>query len=85
MTDSNSPQHKTPMAPPSVHVRALITWTAIFPLVSIGFYAIKPFSAHWAPLLRAFVLSVVVVPVAVYIVVPKLMKTYGRFRARRIG
>ncbi|MEI6407178.1 MAG: hypothetical protein WCO85_06590 [Actinomycetes bacterium] len=72
-----------PTAPPSVHVRAMITWTAIFPLVSIGFYAIKPFDAHWSPILRAFVLSIVVVPLAVYIVVPKLMKTYGMFLARK--
>lgn len=71
-----------PIAPPSVHVRAMITWTAIFPLVSIGFYAIRPFSAHWSPVLRAFVLSIVVVPLAVYIVVPKLMRAYNKNHAR---
>lgn len=75
----------TPLAPPSVHVRAIITWTAIFPLVSIGFYAIRPFSAHWSPVLRAFVLSIVVVPLAVYIVVPRLMRAYGKVRARKNG
>ena len=74
-----------PISPLSVHVRAMITWTAIFPLVSIGFYAIKPFSAHWSPVLRAFVLSIVVVPLAVYLVVPKLMHAYGKVRARNIG
>ena len=75
----------TPMAPPSVHVRAMITWTAIFPLVTIGFYAIRPFASHWSPVLRAFVLSIVVVPLAVYLVVPKLMGAYGKIRARRNG
>lgn len=69
--------------PPSIHARALITWIAIFPLVTLGFFAIAPFAADWNPVLRAFVLSVVVVPLAVYVVVPQLMKAYGKIRASR--
>lgn len=73
-----------PPAPPSVHVRAVITWIAIFPLVTLGFFAIAPFAADWNPVLRAFVLSVIVVPIAVYLVVPQLMRGYGKLRARRM-
>lgn len=69
--------------PPSVHVRALITWIAIFPLVTLGFFAIAPFATDWNPVLRAFVLSIVVVPIAVYVVVPQLMRAYGKLRATR--
>jgi len=69
--------------PPSVHARAVITWIAIFPLVTIGFFAIAPFADGWNPVLRAFVLSIVVVPLAVYLVVPQLMRVYGRIRAPR--
>ncbi|RZU66718.1 hypothetical protein EV379_3084 [Microterricola gilva] len=69
--------------PPSVHARALITWLAIFPLVSIGFYAIEPFAGDWNPVARAFVLSIVVVPLAVYLVVPQLMRVYQGVRRRR--
>ena len=69
--------------PPSVHARALITWIAIFPLVTLGFFAIAPFAAGWSPVLRAFVLSVVVVPLAVYLVVPQLMRVYGKIRSVR--
>ncbi len=69
--------------PPSVHARAVITWIAIFPLVTLGFFAIAPFATDWNPVLRAFVLSVVVVPLAVYIVVPQLMRIYGKIRAAR--
>jgi antibiotic biosynthesis monooxygenase (ABM) superfamily enzyme len=57
-----------------VHVRAVITWVAIFPLVALGFFAIAPFAADLNPVVRAFVLSVVVVPLAVYVVVPRLIK-----------
>ena len=70
-----------PAAPPSVHVRAVITWLAIFPLVAIGMLAIAPFSAEWHPVLRAFVLTLVVVPLAVYVVVPRLLRAYGSMRA----
>lgn len=69
--------------PPSVHARAIITWIAIFPLVTLGFFAIAPFATDWNPVLRAFVLSIVVVPVAVYLVVPQLMRAYGKLRTSR--
>ena len=73
-----------PSAPPSVHIRAVITWIAIFPLVTLGFFAIAPFANDWNPVLRALVLSVIVVPIAVYLVVPQLMRGYGKLRTRRL-
>ena len=51
-----------PAGPPSVHVRAVITWLAIFPLVAIGMMLIAPFAESWHPVLRAFALTLVVVP-----------------------
>lgn len=81
-TSPTSIPSSTPQ-PPSVHVRAVITWIAIFPLVTLGFFAIAPFAEDWNPVLRAFVLSVVVVPVAVYLVVPQLMRMYGKIRGAR--
>ncbi|TYL54116.1 hypothetical protein [Agromyces mariniharenae] len=70
-------------APPSVHVRAVITWLAIFPLVAVGMVLIAPIAESWHPVLRAFVLTLVVVPLAVYVVVPQLMRAYGALRRRR--
>ena len=81
---SNPTLPAAPPKPPSVHARAVITWIAIFPLVTLGFFAIAPFAAEWNPVLRAFMLSVIVVPLAVYLVVPQLMRVYGKLRARRI-
>jgi antibiotic biosynthesis monooxygenase (ABM) superfamily enzyme len=37
----------------------------------------------WDPVLRAFVLTLVVVPLAVYVVVPWLMRIYHRYLAPR--
>jgi antibiotic biosynthesis monooxygenase (ABM) superfamily enzyme len=68
--------------PPSTHVRAIITWVAIFPLVAIGMMAIAPISADWHPILRALVLTLVVVPVAVYLVVPQHFRGYAALRRR---
>ncbi|MET4099584.1 antibiotic biosynthesis monooxygenase (ABM) superfamily enzyme [Agrococcus sp. UYP10] len=70
-------------APPSVHARAVITWLAIFPLVAIGMSLMAPVSVDWHPILRSFVLTLVVVPLAVYVVVPRLIALYQRLRSRR--
>ncbi|KJC64834.1 hypothetical protein [Agreia bicolorata] len=72
-----------PVQPPSIHIRAVITWIAIFPLVSLGFFVIAPFSGDWHPVLRALVLTLVVVPLAVYLVVPQLMRAHGAIQRRR--
>ncbi len=64
---------------PSIHVRAALTWLAIFPLVAIGITAMAPFTVGWDPVLRAFVLTLVVVPLAVYLVVPWLMRIYDQY------
>ncbi len=83
MTMYQPNQSSPASAPPSVHVRAMITWIAIFPLVTLGFFAIAPFATDWNPVLRAFVLSIVVVPLAVYLVVPQLMRAYRALQGRR--
>ena len=71
------------MKPPSVHIRAVITWLAIFPLVSLGFLTIVPLMGEAHPILKVFVLTLVVVPLAVYVVVPNLMKLAGKIAAKR--
>ena len=54
-------------------MRAIITWLAIFPLVAIGMTAISPLTIGWHPVLRSLVLTLIVVPLAVYVVVPRLL------------
>jgi antibiotic biosynthesis monooxygenase (ABM) superfamily enzyme len=71
------------MKPPSIHVRALITWLAIFPLVTLGFLTVIPLMGTAHPILKVFVLTLIVVPLAVYVVVPNLMKIYLRIFSKR--
>lgn len=85
--DSAAPDASTeqvlPPAPPSIHVRAAITWLAIFPLVAIGMMAAAPLMESWHPIFRAMALTLVVVPTAVYLVLPRLFAIYGFLAKRR--
>ncbi|NHW48088.1 hypothetical protein HAV21_14530 [Paenarthrobacter sp. MSM-2-10-13] len=83
---------ETPAAPaaparpkaPSVHMRALITWLAIFPLVSIGMLLLGPIMEPLHPVLRALLLTALVVPAAVYVVVPRLMAGHGALSRKAV-
>jgi antibiotic biosynthesis monooxygenase (ABM) superfamily enzyme len=74
----------TPVVP-SVHIRALLTWLTIFPLVALGMTVMAPVSADWHPVLRALVLTGVIVPLAVYLIVPRLLRLYVRAATRTVG
>jgi antibiotic biosynthesis monooxygenase (ABM) superfamily enzyme len=66
-----------------VHVRAIITWLAIFPLVALGMTLMGPVTVEWHPILRALVMTLILVPIAVYLIVPRMMSVYVRWQMRR--
>lgn len=68
---------------PTVHERAVITWVAIFPLVAITLTLLGGLLGDAHPVLQAFLLTLIVIPIAVYLVVPNLMKAYMKLKARR--
>jgi antibiotic biosynthesis monooxygenase (ABM) superfamily enzyme len=80
---SSTDQLAAAAAPPSTHVRAIITWLAIFPLVAIGVTSMAPLTSGWHPVVRSFVLTLIVVPLAVYVVVPRLLALYQRMQSKR--
>jgi antibiotic biosynthesis monooxygenase (ABM) superfamily enzyme len=82
-TTADPAPHAPSAHPPSVHIRAVITWLAIFPLVAIGLTILGPITESWHPALRALVLTLLVVPAAVYFVVPKLFAGYGSLKRRQ--
>ena len=71
-----------PVSPPSVHLRALATWLTIFPLVALGMTLMVPLTEGWHPVLRALLLTAIVVPLAVYVVVPRVIALLVRLRRR---
>ncbi|WP_159708132.1 hypothetical protein [Arthrobacter sp. 18067] len=87
MTAQATPETTTPATRPhmpSVHTRALITWLAIFPLVSLGMLLLGPVMEPWHPVLRALLLTALVVPAAVYVVVPRLMAGHGALSRKAV-
>lgn len=67
----------------SIHVRAMITWLAIFPMVAVGMTVLGYLAPAWPPLLKAFVLTVLVVPTAVYFAVPRLLMLHNKITRSR--
>ena len=76
--DETDSAHHRASGVASVHVRALVTWCAIFPLVAIGMSIMSWTAAAWPPVLRALVLTALVVPLAVYVLVPQLLRGHAR-------
>ncbi|MFE2282795.1 hypothetical protein ACFXDJ_01190 [Streptomyces sp. NPDC059443] len=66
----------TPSAPtaPSVHRRALITWLAIYPTVTVVMALVGGATAALPLPVRTLILTAIVVPIAVYALVPALVK-----------
>ena len=86
--DETDAHHHRSAGLASIHTRALITWAAIFPMAAVGMYVLAALAPDWPPVLRAFVLTLVVVPTAVYFAVPRLLLVHGRIsravRSRRL-
>jgi antibiotic biosynthesis monooxygenase (ABM) superfamily enzyme len=66
----------------SIHVRAFITWLTIFPLVALGVTFLLPALGDMHPVLKAFILTLIVVPLAVYVIVPRLMGLYIKLSSK---
>lgn len=61
-------------AGPSVHVRAVATWLAVYPLITTVIALSKPLLGNTPLPLQTLVLTVIVVPTAVYVVVPRVLR-----------
>ncbi|MFF2275762.1 hypothetical protein [Agromyces sp. NPDC058126] len=80
--------HQPPAPPPrpGIHITALIVWLTIFPLVAIIGVLSEPLLTGWHPVLRALVITLIVVPIASYWVMPAMFRGYAvlaRNRAAR--
>jgi antibiotic biosynthesis monooxygenase (ABM) superfamily enzyme len=68
--------------PLNIHERALVTWAAIFPLVLAAQAVLSPLVHTWPAVLQVFAMTLVVVPAASYVVMPRLMALYARLTRR---
>ncbi|WP_223660143.1 hypothetical protein [Streptomyces angustmyceticus] len=70
-------QHAAPApapALPSVHMRALLTWLAVYPCITLAQIALGPALMPLPVALRVLVITGLVVPLVVYVLVPNLLK-----------
>lgn len=72
-------------SPPVVssHVRAFITWVAVYPTITIALMALQPWIGGLAVPLQTLVLTVLVVPLAAYGLIPPLMRVAVAAHIRR--
>ncbi|MFD7848244.1 hypothetical protein ACFV4K_35660, partial [Nocardia sp. NPDC059764] len=68
----------TPAAMPSVHRRALITWLAVYPTITLALALLGPEMGGLPVFVKTLILTVIVVPVSAYLLVPLLMKANQR-------
>ncbi|MEV1006466.1 hypothetical protein [Streptomyces sp. NPDC049881] len=73
----------TAPAAPSVHRRALITWLAVYPTITVALGLLGSVLGGLPLPLETLVLTAIVVPTAVYGLVPVLMKADARQRLFR--
>lgn len=73
----------TPPPQVSIHIRAFITWLTIFPLVALGLTFLMPALGDMHPILKALILTLIVVPLAVYVIVPRLLGLYVKLNSKK--
>ena len=73
----------TPPPQVSIHIRAFITWLTIFPLVALGLTFLMPALGDMHPILKALILTLIVVPLAVYLIVPRLLGLYVKLSSKK--
>jgi len=78
-------QHHRNPSVASVHIRAIVTWLAIFPMVAVGMVLLNALAPTWPPVVKALALTAIVVPTAVYFTVPRLLLVHSRITAPRRG
>jgi hypothetical protein len=80
----SEPRPDPPVPPrPNIHVTALIVWLTIFPLVVIFSTLLGPMTMDWHPVLRTLVLTLIVVPIAAYWLMPQMFRWYAALARRR--
>ncbi|WP_405937483.1 hypothetical protein OG338_12945 [Streptomyces sp. NBC_00726] len=81
MTTATRPA--TASALPSVHMRALLTWIAVFAALTVVQLLVGPYVKGFPMLLRTLVITGLVVPAVVYTLVPNLLKVRTAVLRRR--
>jgi antibiotic biosynthesis monooxygenase (ABM) superfamily enzyme len=70
------------MKPSNKFKMALLVWCAIYPTVTFIFFILGDFLATLHPLLRTLVVTVILVPLMVFVFLPFIMKRFGKWLSK---
>ena len=73
------------MISPSPHKTALLTWAVIYPLITGLLFALDPLMGHLGLPLRTLLVTLIVVPLMVYVVMPFARRRLQRWLGQAPG
>ncbi|WP_299916038.1 hypothetical protein [uncultured Roseobacter sp.] len=59
--------------------RAVLLWTTVFPLITLVLALTGPVIGDWPLIARTFVLTLIVVPLLNFWIMPRLLARFGRW------
>lgn len=59
--------------------RAVLLWTAVYPLITLVLALTGPVIGTWPLVARTLVLTLIVVPLLSFLIMPRLMARFGRW------
>lgn len=68
-----------PIIPPPRYKMVIVTWLAVFPLVSLISYGASPILDNLPTLARALLMTTVLVPLMTYVVMPRMTRLFQRW------
>ncbi|MEV5573411.1 hypothetical protein AB0L06_25495 [Spirillospora sp. NPDC052269] len=71
-----------PATPPSIHLRALFTWMAVYSMLMATQLVLGPALLPLPMPVRTLLLTAIVVPTVVYALVPAILRTHATLRRR---
>jgi antibiotic biosynthesis monooxygenase (ABM) superfamily enzyme len=80
-TDADPPQ-APPCAPPPRHRMAVLVWLAIYPTITLLLALSGSAIAGWPLPLRTLALTLIAVPLMVFVLLPRLQQTFSPWLAR---
>lgn len=71
--------------PPPRYKMAVVTWLAIFPLITLLSYALSPVADSVPTVVRTLISTLVLVPLMTYVVMPRMTRLFQRWLYVRPG
>jgi antibiotic biosynthesis monooxygenase (ABM) superfamily enzyme len=70
------------MKQPNKFKLAFLVWCAIYPTVTFIFFILNDFLATLHPFVKTLVVTIILVPLMVFVFLPFIMKTFGKWLSK---